>query len=566
MSNLTVQRLGAEAQRDNEADYANDYAATSREFKPRHRQPLDWRAYAVIVAGILAAYLVLFIVYSLWKLIYCWNPIRAAKCATINDIEPTIVLFLILAPFILLIADHLARIATRTRYENAYAARTNMVLDRYGNPLPADLYNKVDPAILLALLVNQYNRTQAMEQSIAEFKQLPRGLESFSPSNTRHEAPPMLDEPQDEANDPLALLPSGGDGDPIVKFLLQRGLINRSGNSLLIGFSAPDKPHYIELDETGLIALAGQPRVGKSVTAQFIAAQVALIDGAELIICDKHGKKDKGLLNKLDPIAHTFARCAITQDEIINAIDYWYEVGANRLIEDSTRQYPPCFIIIDEFTALILLEWLPATTLHKLISGGIEYPGVQCHGMIIGHSWTGKMLGALGTTTRRATTQRLIHRIDPQDAELLIDRKFAKQTLSLPDGALIFAGASQPIPIEVRVPHIDRRDLEHIARLLPAAPAAQIGPFSVPVAGVAGVSSALQSAETIDAASDPPDAENVDPADFTNDDRTRVAADLLGKRDVNGWRYTYRQVQQITNLRTATIVAVANAIGRKRER
>lgn len=561
MSNINVNRSpqGPEAFKDNDRGYDTDYALANREFRPPRQPPVDWRAYAVAVAGTLSAYIVLFIIYNLWKVIYCWSELRSATCQTINDREPLAVAILIFIPFFVIIASICARVWTRVRQDNALANRTNLVLDRFGNPMPADLYDRVKVDQVLQMLLAQYAASTAMETTIAPHKNLPRGLNSYSPSNSNvyNGASDVIDaEPQDS----LALLPSNGD-DPMIKYLIQRGLIDRSGNSLLVGFSAPDKPHYIELDETGLIALAGMPRVGKSVTALFIAAQLALIEGAQVIICDKHGKKDKGLLQKLAPIAHTFARCAIEPEEIIDAIDYWYEVGANRMVEDSTRQYPPCFIIIDEFTALILLELLPPTTLHKLISGGVEFPGVQCHGLVIGHSWTGKMLGPLGVTMRRATTQRVIHRIDPQEAGFLIDPKFAKQTLSLPDGAAIFVGASQPAPAEVRVPHINQRDLEYVARLLPAPPRVLSGTSGASVASVASVASAPASDETD--ANDPPDAEAVDPLLWDTDSRTRVARDLLSKRNSSGnYMYSYRAIQTITNLRTSTIVAIAAMIGR----
>jgi hypothetical protein len=310
-----------------------------------------------------------------------------------------------------------------------------------------------------------------------------------------------------------------------------------------------------------LIALAGMPQVGKSTTATLMLAQLALIDDSCVIVCDKHGRKDKGLLNRLAPIAHTFERIAVEPADIITAIDYWYEIGANRLAEDNNRQYPPAFLVIDEFTALVLLDLIPAASLHRLLSGAVEFPKVQAHGLIIGHQWTGKLLGTFGTPMRRVTTQRIIHRIDPQDAGFLINASAAKQVLSLPDGAVIFQGASQPTPIEVRVPHIGPRDLEYLARLLPGAPARANDVLAGSVSAASRVASALESAETD--ADDPPDAEAVDPANFATDPRTIVARQLLSKQKaMGGWQHSYREVQAVTKLRTSTIVAIAAAIGR----
>lgn len=558
MSNITVNRQGPEVMRDNDRSYDTDYALAGREFRPPAEKPIDWRVYGVIVAGLLAAYLIAFILYSLWKLIYCWSIANASACVSINAREPYVVAALIIIPVAVLVADAGARIWTRTRRENAIANRTNLVLNRFGDPIPADVFDQLNREMLLKYLVTQYASAQSMETSIARYKQLPRGLNTLSGGTNNYTFGEAVEDTA--APDPLALLPSNGD-DPIMKTLIQRGLVDRSGNSLLVGLSA-DKPHYIELDETGLIGLAGMPRVGKSATATFLIAQLALIADSLIIVCDKHGRKDSSLLNRLAPIAHTFERTAIEPNDIISAIDYWYEVGANRLAEDNPRQYPPAMIVIDEFTALVLLDMLSASALHRLLSMGVEGPKVQCYGLVIGHQWTGKLLGTFGAPMRRAMTQRIIHRIDPQDAGFLINASAAKQVLSLPDGAAILQGASQPNPVELRVPYITTRDLEYIARLLPAAPTLINAPSAGVVSAVSSVSSALETAETD--ANDPPDAETVDPADYANDPRTIVAKQLLSKRSSNGigWQYTYRQVATLTRLRTSTIVSLSATIGR----
>lgn len=363
------------------------------------------------------------------------------------------------------------------------------------------------------------------------------------------------------------MLPSLTGNEVMIERLINGGLINRSGNSLLVGFSDPKTPIYIELEDTGFIALAGMPRVGKSSTAALLAGQIALIPDSVLIVCDKHGKKPDSLLARLAPIAHRFARTAIDADQIIAAIDYWHEIGSNRLLDDDAdrRRYPPCFLIIDEFTALILLGMLPASTIQKLVSAAVEFPKVQAHGLIIGHQWTGRLLGnALGAPLRRVTTQRIIHRIDPQDAEFLIPPAYAKQCQTLPDGRVIFMGADQPSPLEMSVPYMTTDDIAYLARVLPA-PAVQIPPIGGNVAGVAGVASAVQSEDDIDLDpdADPSEAVDLAPDAYTTDRRARLARVLLlGKLPNGKYRYGYRQVQALTNLRTSTICDIAVTIGR----
>lgn len=383
-----------------------------------------------------------------------------------------------------------------------------------------------------------------------------------------------------EAVDNLAMLPALTGTDLMIKRLIDSGLINRSGNSLLVGFSDPKTPLYIELEETGFIALAGQPRVGKSATAALIASQVAMIPDSLLIVCDKHGRKPDSLLSRLTPIAHRITRTAVDTDEIIAAIDFWHEEGSNRLLDDneSKQKYPPCFLIIDEFTAMILLGLLPASIIQKLVSAAVEFPKVQTHGLIIGHQWTGKLLGnALGAPLRRVTTQRIIHRIDPQDAEFLIPPAYAKQCQTLPDGRAIFMGASQSTPIEMTVPYLTSTDLDYLSGLLPKSPAHR-QPITPNVAAVTRVADALESgnasattAETsaddidLDPDADPASAVDLTPEQYTIDRRARLAKLLLRQQDANGkYSYGYRQVQAMTNLRTATICSLAIAVGRAR--
>jgi hypothetical protein len=313
----------------------------------------------------------------------------------------------------------------------------------------------------------------------------------------------------------------------------------------------------------------------------FFIVQILLIPDRIVIICDKHGKKDDSLLKRLAPIAHRLARSAIAPDEIVAAIDFWHEIGANRLLDDTDdgkpKKYPPCFLVIDEFTAMILLAQLPATTIQKLVSAAVEYPKVQTHGLIIGHQWTGKLLGnSLGAPLRRVTTQRIIQRIDPQDAEFLIPTSYAKQCQSLPDGRAIFMGATEPTPIELAIPYMSYDDIAYVARLLPPTPGAQMGHNSGNVADVADVAqnggtvaSALESDHSgnehndLDPDNDPSGAVDLAPEHYTSDRRARLAKLLLAKQNANGkYTYGYRQVQALSQLRTATICALAIEVGR----
>lgn len=376
-----------------------------------------------------------------------------------------------------------------------------------------------------------------------------------------------------EASDPISKLPQLTGKETMIERLLKAGLINRSGNSLLVGFVNPTQPIYIELEDTGFIAQAGQPRVGKSATATLLIAQVALIPDSVIIVCDKHGKKDDSLIQRLQPIAHRIARMAISTAEIIEAIDYWHEIGANRMLDEEKRTYPPALLVIDEFTGMIIMQELPAATIQKLVSAAVEYPKIQAYGLVIGHQWTGKLLGGnMGLTLRRVSTQRIIQRVDPQDAEFLLPAAYAKQCQGLPPGKAIFMGAAQTTPIEIAIPYMTVDDLTYLARVFPPSPA-QNAPKLPNVTSVSSVSSALESGNDVlpdedtladlDPADDPTSAIDLAPDQLSSDRRARLAKLLLREKITpTKYTYTYRQVRAMSNLKTATICALAIEVGR----
>lgn len=367
----------------------------------------------------------------------------------------------------------------------------------------------------------------------------------------------------------LPMLPSGNGNETNAEMLIRTGRINRSGNSILIGFSAQDKPHYMELAETGFVSIVGYPRVGKSSTAALIASQVALIAGAELFICDKHAHRHDSLTRRLDPLGNAITARAHEIDEISALIDRWHEIGRDRLSKTSNDQFPPLMLIIDEYTSMILLEELPEVQLRRMLSGSVEFPKVQTHGLYIAHQFTGRLMGgALGTALRRVTTQRIVMRCDTADAEFVIpDRKIAKIAPTLGEGRALHFGQTQTTPVEIGIPEFTARDIEYIARVLPVARPAQTGPFGPNVSHVADVSSAPQWAATGNApvtngASSSPASTQQDDSDVY---ARNQAITYLRKQTANGkYVYDIRAVQSMTGLRTATVVALAHSIGRRR--
>ncbi len=263
-----------------------------------------------------------------------------------------------------------------------------------------------------------------------------------------------------------ALIPPRPD-QSIIEVLKERGHIDRSGHSLLLGYTTDMKPSYIEMAETGLAFVAGHSGSGKSATVSLLLAQAAMM-GWEIVLCDKHGKKSQGLVNRTRPIHHAFSRIAIETGEIIEAIDYWHEVVTNRLAQQQTADFRRILLVIDEFVGLMLdpTNPIPPATLHKLLSVAVEGRGVQAHGILIAHQCSERMLGKWGANLRRAVTTRIVHRADSEDAAFLLGSAFAKQALTLPTGRALFY-SSGTAPMEVQVPYVVERDLEWTAQHMP---------------------------------------------------------------------------------------------------
>jgi hypothetical protein len=448
---------------------------------------------------------------------------------------------------------------------------------RYQNNQPASvlalLLSPRDDRALLGAMLDRYYAEREVWAAHSDLHSVQTLDASRSASDRRTfpDVPAAMLSDQPPPQDPL--LGTRGD-ETVIDVLLRAGLINRSGNSLMIGASN-GRPMYIELDECGFIAVAGKPRTGKSNTATFITAQVAMMPESVITVCDRHGKRGDSLIGYLRPIHDRIARLATDIDSIINAIDAWYEVGANRLLHsadgDIDRRFPVNLLVIDEFTALVALELLPANVLLRLVTGAIEFPKIQSHAVIIGHQWTGQLMGAaVGAPLRRVTTHRVVHRIDRQDAGFLLPSAYAAQAQSLTDGGALYMGADQAEPVALKVPYLTPRDLEVVRRMLPAAAHARSGPISGNVAGVAGVAGAPASPATPPSAdrtpTERPGGRSSILIDISQDKRPELARMLLAKRNAdNSYMHSIRAVQALTGMRTADVIAQSRTIGRSAE-
>jgi hypothetical protein len=418
---------------------------------------------------------------------------------------------------------------------------------RLPNDMPIsalDIHNGYTRESVRNLVIGTMHAHYQTDQVWAQHSGL-RNLNTLDLStSSRASERPALEQPADPAPALPAFGPNNGDG-PLIAQLRRIGHIDRSGRSLLVGYAA-QQPQYIEMESAGFIAVAGQARVGKTTTAELMVMQAVLM-GWELIICDKHGKKETSLVNRLSPAAHAIARIAIEIDDIVSAIGYWHEIGANRLMTPGSENEHTVMLVIDEFTGLILGKQLPPSILAQLVMGAVEYPKAHVHGLIIGHQWNSRLLGdKMGSNLRKAATHRLIHRIDPQDAEFLVNSTFARKAQTIKTGNAIYFGGDSPLA-EIAIPFVGAQDWAYVAQNVSVAPTvapATAAPTVTPVSPV----SELETGNN--------------PRQWGYEQRVKLARTLLQKRQGVKYLHSIRTVRAITGLQTAKVIEISREIGR----
>jgi hypothetical protein len=167
MRQLDITKQGPEMMADNPSrvDVA-DYTSGFREFKPAHQKD-DWRVTAVKVGGALVGVLILWLAFGLWKTAYCWGGANYERCQHIVEAEPIAVLVLFGGAAALLTWRTVASTVADLRQKRAYAARTNLTLDRFGNQVPADIFDRMDPRAMLNYLERRYAMDVALKQVTA---------------------------------------------------------------------------------------------------------------------------------------------------------------------------------------------------------------------------------------------------------------------------------------------------------------------------------------------------------------------------------------------------------------
>jgi hypothetical protein len=332
MSNVNITRSGPEVFKDNETGYHDSYTR-NRDYRPQQFKPTDFRVYAVWFIACIGSFIVLWIVYGLWKLIYCWNDNHYSMCSRLDTFEPFVFLIVLSVPIVLTVLNVVAKVWTRTRFENALANRTNLALNRYGDSEPADLFDRLSTPQLLALLDMRYTSAAMVELRNAPHKRL-RGVNTLSIHE--NEATALNDDQNDLIEDaPLAPLA------PVEWLAI-----------------ADQQPH---------IMLAGSTGKGKTTTAKALLL-TRLQAKEQLFVIDPHSSNWYGIAGRAG--GENWADCADAIQEIF--LEYKYRINeryqhllltGNEMAED---HFPRLTILVDE--AFLIKENLDTGSSRKQVN------------------------------------------------------------------------------------------------------------------------------------------------------------------------------------------------------
>jgi hypothetical protein len=231
--------------------------------------------------------LVVVITLGVLKVIHCWGGANYTQCRAIDDWTP-FVLFWGICIGIRLYTGFWAWSQYNQRLiEQAERNRLNLTLDRFGDPIPANLYQLLDAEQMIALVMQRYTMATQLKAVTAKYEQNP-GLNNYAPTfsfNGKQDPAPTIE------STPI-VLPLLEQGKPVLEQLIDRSHICRSGQQVMVGYGADGTPGYLNFDGSPLVAVAGASGFGKSSFVRFALAQMAMQPGSEpagLVLCDPHG-------------------------------------------------------------------------------------------------------------------------------------------------------------------------------------------------------------------------------------------------------------------------------------
>lgn len=314
MSNVTVTKQGAESMKDNAAPGARQsYVDRSAEYRPTPPAPPDFRVVAVRFAGASLLVLVMGIFYFAWRVPTCWG-VDYGLCGRVKAVEPVVFLLAFLSPFVgaivwgALWVSHKRAAVAVTRAE---ANRTALTLDRWGNPVAAEMFTQLDIEQQAKLYWQMLVLASETKKATAPYETLPQGLNTYSPNNS-------------STVNPAALLEAGEPGPSLVPDSDWLRWINRA-------------PHLL---------IAGRTEAGKTTMATALLAE-RILAGDQVLVLDPHYQPGKWFgieaVSGIPAILETLP-------SLVGELDARYEeFKRGRLTEDFER----LTVLIDEVPAIV---------------------------------------------------------------------------------------------------------------------------------------------------------------------------------------------------------------------
>lgn len=343
----------------------------------------------------------------------------------------------------------------------AIALQKRILFDRFANPVDVTVFTGPRLAERTKAAVQALSDAAQLERNIAQHKRY-SGVNVLTEGSQSNVSTDLALPPKAE------LLPAPKPGESILEQYRRENIICRSNHSLHVGMAMEDGvPKYIDLKHWGVLANGGKTRSGKTNWTIYAACQMHMM-GWSMVVCDKHGYKDDGLLRLIDPLQASFVLPgAITREEIRRTIREVAALGARRLEElgrdaGASAFHFPLVLIVDEFANMVLADWIDGEVEAALIRIANEYAGVNIHGIINAHDWSAPVIGKeRGAVYRRVTTHRLAHKMDAQGAEFLLPRTYGRMAEGLRIGEAVYVDDDGPVIISA--PHITTADVTYAA-------------------------------------------------------------------------------------------------------
>lgn len=414
-----------------------------------------WQSLAVLVVFALICLLIVW----RWRAVYCAE--AREVCAAQADGLWTAVLIVGFVGSIAAAWYVAGRIRSRLSGAQAEAEQQRIVFDRFGNPIDIRVFTRPRLVERTQAAVAALQLATELEQEIAPHKRY-SGVNTLTEGSSNNVTTDMALPPK------VDLLPAPKPGESILEQYRRENIICRSNQSLHVGTATEDAtPKYVDLKHWGVLANGGKTRSGKTNWTTYATCQMHMM-GWSMVVCDKHGYKDDGLLRLIDPLKDSFLLPgAITREEIRRTIREVAALGARRLEElgrdpSASAFHFPLVLIVDEFANMVLADWIDSEVEAALIRIANEYAGVNIHGIINAHDWSAPVIGKeRGAVYRRVTTHRLAHKMDAQGAEFLLPRSYGRMAEALKVGEAVYVDDDGPVI--VRAPHITTADIAYAA-------------------------------------------------------------------------------------------------------